>query len=296
MQIYYIPQQKYYIFFFQLLSYFPFQQVHPEEIKKIEINQIEPLNDTDFKIIESKEDLRLEVEISPDIATCKECLSELFNPYDRRYLFPFINCTNCGPRFTIIRKVPYDRKNTTMDEFVMCEECRNEYDDFFSRRFHAQPNCCFVCGPKIELIDNKGEKIGENIDALKRVTELLENGKIVGIKGLGGYHIACNAENGKVVRILRERKKRYGKPFALMAKNTEIIKKFVYLSKEEEKIINSWQAPIVLLRKKDNILPEIIAPNNNYLGFFLPYTPVHHLIFYFGNNLNVLIMTSGNIR
>ncbi|MCM8804886.1 MAG: carbamoyltransferase HypF [Candidatus Omnitrophica bacterium] len=263
------------------------------EIKDIEIKRIEVKKDDDFKIIKSKEEGK-EVEISPDIATCKKCLKEVFNPQDRRYLFPFINCTDCGPRFTIIKKIPYDRKNTTMNEFIMCDECKYEYQDIFSRRFHAQPNCCFTCGPEVRLINSDGKELAKGVESIKKTAKFIEDGKIVAIKGIGGYHIACNAENKKSVEILRERKKRYDKPFALMARNVEIIKKYCFLNKEEEKVVKSWQTPIVLLRKKNKLLPYQIAPENNYFGFFLPYTPIHHLIFHFGGNLNVLIMTSGN--
>ncbi|MFN4227917.1 MAG: carbamoyltransferase HypF [Candidatus Ratteibacteria bacterium] len=263
------------------------------EIKEIKIEELKVKEDKEFNIIESKEEGK-EVEISPDIATCKKCLKELFNPDNRRYLFPFINCTDCGPRFTIIKKIPYDRKNTTMNEFIMCEQCRREYEDIFSRRFHAQPNCCFECGPEIKLIDISGREVVKNIESIKETAKFLENGKIVAIKGIGGYHIACDATNQKVVKLLRDRKKRYSKPFALMARDIETIRRFSFLNKQEEKILKSWQGPIVLLKKKNNLLPEEIAPINNYLGFFLPYTPIHHLIFHFNKNLNVLVMTSGN--
>jgi len=264
------------------------------KIKEIDIEKIDIKNEDGFRIIESKNDLDIKVEISPDIATCNDCLKELFNKNDRRYLFPFINCTNCGPRFTITKKIPYDRENTTMAEFIMCEECREEYENIYSRRFHAQPNCCFKCGPEVKLIDNKGNEISENIKAIKETSKLLKEGKIIGIKGIGGYHIACDALNEKTIKILRERKKRYEKPFALMAKNIEVIKRYCYINKEEEEILKSWETPIVLLKKKNEILPEIIAPVNQYLGFFLPYTPIHHLLFYFDKNLDILIMTSGN--
>ncbi|MCM8803567.1 MAG: carbamoyltransferase HypF, partial [Candidatus Omnitrophica bacterium] len=263
------------------------------EIKEISVDEIKVKKDNEFKIIKSKEEGK-EVEISPDIGICKKCIRELFNPDDRRYLFPFINCTDCGPRFTIIKKIPYDRKNTTMDEFIMCEECNREYEDIFSRRFHAQPNCCFKCGPEIELIDSNQRVIIKNVESIKKTAELLEDGKIVGIKGIGGYHIACDATNQNSVRNLRERKKRYSKPFALMARDIETIRKYCFLNKQEEKLLKLWQAPIVLIKKKNDILPQEIAPLNNYLGFFLPYTPVHYLIFHFNKNLNVLVMTSGN--
>ncbi|MCM8772714.1 MAG: carbamoyltransferase HypF [Candidatus Omnitrophica bacterium] len=266
------------------------------EIKEIKIEKLDHIKGyKNFEIIKSIPDREIEVEISPDIATCKDCIKELFNKKDRRYFFPFINCTNCGPRFTIIKNIPYDRENTTMNEFKMCEECKKEYEDPFSRRFHAQPNCCFICGPVLKLFDNKGKYICEGKDAIKEASELLKEGKIIGIKGIGGYHLACDAENEKTIKILRERKKRYEKPFALMARNVETIKKYCYISEIEEKILKSWQAPILLLRKKGNFLPEEIAPNNKYLGFFLPYTPIHHLIFKCNKNINILIMTSGNL-
>ncbi|HOK56745.1 MAG TPA: carbamoyltransferase HypF [bacterium] len=264
------------------------------EIKEIDIRKIDIKNEKDFFILKSKKEETREVEISPDIATCEKCLRELFNQKNRRYLFPFINCTDCGPRFTIVKKVPYDRKNTTMDEFIMCDTCQKEYKDVYSRRFHAQPNCCFTCGPTLKLFDNKGKEVAENVDAIKKGSELIKMGKILGIKGIGGYHLACDAENEKAVKFLRERKKRYGKPFALMARNLKVIEKFCYINNFEKKLLKSWQTPIVLLKKKNEILPYEIAPENNYLGFFLPYTPVHHLLFHFGKNLNVLVMTSGN--
>ena len=264
------------------------------KIKEIDIERIEIKNEKVFRIIESKGNQDIKVEISPDIGTCKDCLKELFNKNDRRYLFPFINCTNCGPRFTITKKIPYDRKNTTMDEFIMCDECKEEYENVYSRRFHAQPNCCFKCGPEVKLIDNKGKEIFKNIEAIKETSKLIKEGEIIGIKGIGGYHIACDALNEKSIKILRERKKRYEKPFALMAKNIDVIRRYCYINKYEEEILKSWESPIVLLKKKNEILPEIIAPINKYLGFFLPYTPVHHLLFYFEKNLDVLIMTSGN--
>ncbi|MCX7917350.1 MAG: acylphosphatase, partial [bacterium] len=206
------------------------------EIREIKVKKIKTKGEIEFKITKSKKGQR-EVEISPDISICKNCLDELFNPFDKRYLFPFINCTDCGPRFTIIKKVPYDRKNTTMDEFYMCDECKNEYEDICSRRFHAQPNCCFICGPEVRLIDKEGRIIAKNIDSIKKTAQLLEEGKIISIKGIGGYHLACNAENEKSVKILRERKKRESKPFALMARDIETIKKYCFLNKEEEKIL-----------------------------------------------------------
>jgi len=246
----------------------------------------------EFKIIESKEQKEKTTLVSPDIATCKDCQKELLDTEDRRYLYPFINCTNCGPRFTITKELPYDRKNTTMKKFKMCEQCRSEYENPTNRRFHAQPDACGDCGPRLELLDSKGKKIKGN--PIDKTTEFLKEGKIVAVKGLGGFHLACNAKDIKAVKTLRKRKIRPYKPLALMAKDTSVISKFVHVSNKEKKLLISPRAPIVLLKKKqDCILPANIAPNNNFLGFMLPYTPLHLLLF---QKLEVLIMTSGNKR
>ncbi len=263
------------------------------KIKEIEVFSIEIKNEKEFRIIESKEEKNRKVEISPDIATCSECVKEMFNPQDRRYLFPFINCTSCGPRFTIIKDIPYDREKTTMSKFKMCEKCKEEYENPESRRFHTQPNCCFSCGPSIKLLNSKGIEIEENIEAIKKVSELLEMGKIVAIKGIGGFHLSTITEK-KVIIELRNRKKRPTKPFALMGRDINTIKKCCFVSKEEEKLLLSPQSPIVLLEKKNNFLPDEIAPSNKYLGFMLPYSPIHHLLFHFGK-FDILIMTSANI-
>lgn len=256
-------------------------------IERIEIEDIDLNHFEDFIIKESKEDLGYQL-ISPDIAVCNDCLRELFDPKDRRYRYPFINCTNCGPRFTIIKDIPYDRNNTTMSRFKMCQDCEREYNDPMNRRFHAQPNACPVCGPKIWL---EGIEID---DPIRETARLLKDGRIIAIKGLGGFHLSCDATNDKVVRTLRERKKRGYKPFAVMMKDVETVKEYCYLNPEEEKALTSPQAPIVLLRIKDlkNISREV-APNNNYLGVMLPYTPLHHLLL---REASIpLVMTSGNL-
>jgi len=265
------------------------------KIKKIKVIPLSIENEKNFRIIESKKQKSLKVEISPDIATCPDCLKELFDPSNRRYLFPFINCTNCGPRFTIIKNIPYDRKNTTMSEFIMCEKCQQEYNNPESRRFHTQPNCCFDCGPGMFLKNKKGEIVEEGIKSIENTSWFIEKGKIVAIKGIGGYHLACNALNEEVVETLRERKNRIDKPFAIMARDIKTIEEFCYISKEEKGYLNSWQSPIVLLKKKNNKIPSIVAPSNNYLGFMLPYTPIHHILFFLNKNLKVLVMTSGNL-
>ena len=229
--------------------------------------------------------------ISPDIATCEDCLRELFDPSDRRYRFPFINCTNCGPRFTITFDIPYDRKNTTMNEFEMCEDCSEEYNNPLSRRFHAQPNCCPLCGPELVILDRTGRKLRG--DPIKRAASLLRDGRILVIKGLGGFHIACNALDEDAVVRIRNRKKRGKKPFALMG-TMDMIREHCYVSKEEEVILLSPPAPIVLLKKrKSSNIPDAVAPGLKELGFMLPYTPVHHLLL---SEIDFpLVMTSANI-
>ncbi|OYD16628.1 carbamoyltransferase HypF, partial [candidate division WOR-3 bacterium JGI_Cruoil_03_44_89] len=235
-----------------------------------------------------------DVLVSPDIATCDECLAELFNPSDRRFQYPFINCTNCGPRFTIIRDVPYDRPRTTMCEFSMCDSCREEYENPLDRRFHAQPNACSECGPEVELVGAlELETKGREKKAIKEAIRLLKDGKIVAIKGLGGFHLACDALNEEAVRNLRSRKSRDSKPFALMSKDLKVINRYCEVSSMEKKLLLSPRRPIVLLTKKKDI--RGIAPKNKYLGFMLPYTPIHHLLFNPPDAPSVLVMTSGNI-
>lgn len=231
--------------------------------------------------------------VSPDIATCDECAGELFDPADRRFRYPFTNCTNCGPRFTIIEDMPYDRPKTTMNKFVMCPDCQAEYDDPNNRRFHAQPNACPVCGPQLTFIVGE-EKRAEGEDALAAAVEMLQEGKIVAIKGLGGFQLACDAENEKAVDRLRTRKHRYGKPLAVMMANMEEVEEFCEVHAMERDLLLSPERPIVLLRQKPkNTLAAGIAPNNNYLGVMLPYTPMHHLLMYDAGL--VLVMTSGNL-
>lgn len=260
----------------------PLSRIEGIEKEEIEVEEI-----SDFKILESKEDIGFNF-ISPDIAICEDCLREMRDPKDRRYNYPFINCTNCGPRYTIIEDLPYDRDKTTMKIFEMCEECYKEYHDPSSRRFHAQPISCYNCGPQIWIY---GE---ESKDLFKRISEYLDEGKILAIKGIGGFHLACDATQDDTVRKLRERKKRPSKPFALMMKDIETIKEYCFVSEEEEKILKSKQSPIVLLRIKDlKDISPLVAPGNNYLGVMLPYAPYHHLIF--DHFKKPLIMTSGNL-
>jgi hydrogenase maturation protein HypF len=245
----------------------------------------------EFRIVESAEDGAFTL-ISADVSICDECLRELDDPGDRRYRYPFINCTNCGPRYTITRKVPYDRPNTTMSVFPMCAECLQEYGDPASRRFHAEPNACPACGPKLTLVREGGAAHAG--DPVAETVALLREGEIVAVKGLGGFHLACDASQAFAVKRLRELKRGNRKPFALMAPDVETVKRYCLVSEYEEAMLFSRKRPIVLLKKKQpEPLPEDIAPGSTRLGFMLPYTPLHHLLV---KDTGVsLVMTSGNL-
>ncbi|UCD21783.1 MAG: carbamoyltransferase HypF [Chloroflexota bacterium] len=231
--------------------------------------------------------------ISPDIATCQACLDEVKDTEDRRYRYPFTNCTNCGPRFTIIEDMPYDRPKTTMHSFQMCSQCQAEYDNPLDRRFHAQPNACPTCGPHVELVDNQGNLITES-NPITAASQFLKKGKILAIKGLGGFLLACDATNDTVVKELRQRKKRSSKPFAIMVTDVEQAQEHCYISPEEEDLLTSPQSPIVLVkwREESSVSPEV-APNLRFLGVMLPYTPLHHILL--RDTGLPLVMTSGNL-
>ncbi|MCX8034524.1 MAG: carbamoyltransferase HypF [Thermodesulfovibrio sp.] len=251
------------------------------KIYSIEKTELSPNNYNSFEIIESIEESGF-THVSEDVSICEDCLRELFTISDRRYLYPFINCTNCGPRYTITMKVPYDRPNTTMSVFKMCPDCLQEYKDPGNRRFHAQPNACPKCGPEIKLFIRFKEGLKELKDPIKETIRLIKEGKIVAIRGLGGFHLCCDAKNSQVIEELRRRKRRSNKPFALMSPDLQSIEKFCFVTKEEKEILTSPARPIVLLMKKpDCILPETLAPKNTYFGFMLPYTPLHYLLFYY---------------
>ncbi|MFQ6608457.1 MAG: carbamoyltransferase HypF [Fidelibacterota bacterium] len=261
-------------------------------ITNIESELIRLNGDTTFIIQPSEESESVSTLISPDVAVCDDCLSELFDPNDRRYRYPFINCTNCGPRYTIIESIPYDRPFTSMREFVMCPTCQKEYDDPTNRRFHAQPNACPECGPKVSL-HNPDRSLIRTDDYIAEAASLLKSGSILAIKGLGGYHLAVDATNKRAVRELRRRKGREEKPLAVMVKDINRARQICYISPEEEDIITSTQTPIVLIRKKDNYdLTESVAPDSDRFGVMLPYTPLHHLLMDYG--FTALVMTSGN--
>jgi hydrogenase maturation protein HypF len=235
--------------------------------------------------------------VSPDVSVCADCLAELFDENDRRHLYPFINCTNCGPRYSIIRRLPYDRPETTMNVFRMCPECEREYRDPANRRFHAEPNACPACGPSLTFVSTDGAVVTAQMDIFSQLFRLLSGGKTVAIKGLGGFHLACDAEDEGAVRALRERKRRSRKPFALMACDAETVRQFCNVSAGEEALLLSEKRPVVLLEKKSPFaLPEDISPNNRRAGFMLPYTPLHWLLFrHPGSPFRVLVMTSGNL-
>jgi len=231
--------------------------------------------------------------VLPDLAICPECLKEIFDPNNRRYRYPFTNCTHCGPRFSIIQALPYDRPNTTMRLFEMCDECRAEYENPLDRRFHAQPNACPKCGPQLALWDKNGATLATRDDALLMTAEAIRQGKVVAIKGIGGFHLMVDARNDAAVSLLRSRKHRDEKPLALMVPSLEQIKAACEVSDLEEKLLTSSQAPIVLLHRIGGDIAANVAPNNPYLGMMLPYTPLHHLLMH---ELGFpVVATSGNL-
>jgi hydrogenase maturation protein HypF len=262
------------------------------QIETFDVRYLVPLNYTTFEIRKSEEAEEKFVLISPDVATCDQCLSELFSPQNFRYRYPFINCTLCGPRFTIIQDIPYDRHKTTMAPFKMCPICQKEYEDPSDRRFHAQPNACYACGPSLYLENKKGEKISG--DPLEETLALLDKGEIVAIKGLGGFHLTCDAKNQEAVSFLRSRKFREDKPFAVMCRDIEEVKDHCEVNEEEEKLLLSVERPIVILkRRKDSSIAHAVAPYQDTLGVMLPYSPLHHLLL--KGPLKTLVMTSGNV-
>jgi hydrogenase maturation protein HypF len=270
-------------------------------INSMEFSFLDPAGFTKFEIKESKQDGEISTLILPDIAVCDDCLSEMFDPHDRRHLYPFINCTNCGPRFSIIESIPYDRPNTSMKIFEMCEDCRREYENPLERRFHAQPIACPVCGPHIELWDAQGDRISKLHIALIDAAKAIHDGKIVALKGLGGFQLLCDARNNEVVARLREHKHREEKPFALMFPNIGSVKNVCKVSNLEERLILSPESPIVLLIRNQpshiayhtSHISPLVAPMNPYLGIMLPYTPLHHLLM---KQLSFpVVATSGNL-
>ena len=246
-------------------------------------------NFSDFAILQSKTEEFRNTLISPDICICDDCLRELRTPGDRRYRYPFINCTNCGPRFTIIKDVPYDRCKTSMSEFPMCPDCDREYHNIENRRYHAQPDCCPDCGPQVLFLDANGERTEG--DAIELAREYVKSGKIIAVKGLGGMHLACRCDEPAIANELRRRKQRDEKPFAVMCRDADTAKKFCEVSEDEERILTGFRRPIVLLKKRGAGLWHL--SENGYLGVMLPYTPLHYILF--GDDIDMLIMTSANL-
>src|ERR1022692_393276 len=269
-------------------------------IQSLEPSWLDAVGYEKFEIRESETDGDNTTLILPDTATCPDCLREILDPNNRRHRYPFTNCTNCGPRFSIIESLPYDRARTSMKAFTMCAQCQAEYDDPLDRRFHAQPNACPVCGPQLELWDRKGAFSEQNREAITAAADAIHQGQIVAVKGLGGFHLMVAAHHDGAIRRLRELKHREGKPFALMFPSIPAIKAACDVSLLEERLLRSAEAPIVLLHRKnsalrtpDPALPASLAPGNPNLGVMLPYTPLHHLL------LSALrfpvVATSGNL-
>ncbi|GCE22557.1 carbamoyltransferase HypF [Dictyobacter kobayashii] len=273
------------------------------QIDEVQVTQMDIQGENAFVIVESQRQAERRTLISPDTAICADCLHELFEPLDRRFHYPFINCTNCGPRFTIIQDVPYDRANTTMRGFQMCEQCQREYSDPLDRRFHAQPDACARCGPGVYLqMRPATELVAASGTEIERTAAYLAQGAVMAIKGLGGYHLACDAMNDQAVQQLRIRKQREARPFALMVANMDSARQLCQINDEEAVLLQSHRRPIVLLKKREQqIVAPAVAPGHQTLGLMLPYTPLHYLLLaacqqYFAPELPViLVMTSGNV-
>ena len=275
-------------------------KIHSEKpplakILSFEHSFLDPKGFTRFEIKESVDEGVKSVLVMPDIAVCPDCLNDIFDPNNRRYLYPFTNCTNCGPRFTIVQSLPYDRKNTTMKIFPMCDECEVEYRNPTNRRFHAQPNACPKCGPHVELWNSAGESEASHHQAVLRAVELLLTAHIVAVKGLGGFHLMCDARNDDVVQKLRTRKFREEKPFAVMFPSLDEVQKECEISESEQRLLLSPESPIVLLRRKtlQTAIADSVAPKNPFIGAMLPYTPLHHILLSLTGI--PLVATSGNI-
>jgi hydrogenase maturation protein HypF len=289
----------------------PLARIDEIRITEMEIAQAARNGEPGFAIRESLETEGRFAFVPPDAATCSDCLRELTTPSDRRYHYPFINCTNCGPRYTIIRDVPYDRAKTTMAPFRMCAACQSEYEDPANRRFHAEPNACPDCGPALALLSTEALAAGVvpgfgsghgSADVLEETRRLLARGAIVAIKGLGGFHLACAAADDRAVSLLRERKRRSGKAFAIMVKDLSAAQRLCEVTEADRALLESPRRPIVLMRRRAEAgLSPSVAPGNDSLGVLLPYTPLHHLLFEGSSGpegcpgCDALVMTSGNL-
>ncbi len=267
----------------------PLSRIDSLHVKDLEISGV-----AGFTILESKKNSSLFTMISPDIALCEKCKAEMQDPTNRRYAYPFINCTDCGPRYTIIKTLPYDRKNSSMQKFTMCKECQNEYEDPRNRRYHAEPISCHNCGPTLTLLDKEGRVLAKNSEAITLTCKLIGEDKIIAIKGLGGFHLVCDAKSDRAVLNLREKKKRPSKPLAVMFENIQVMEKESTLSEKEKELIASKEHPIVIIEKKSNsTLSKYLAPNIDRLGVFLPYTPLHVRLLQ--ELQNPIVATSANL-
>ncbi len=263
------------------------------KIDNINVTELELKNYTSFEIIKSKTTSNKSTIISPDMAVCNDCIDDISDNENFRFKYALTNCTNCGPRYSIINTVPYDRVNTSMSKFVMCEDCHAEYKNPLNRRYHAQPVSCEKCGPKIALFDTSNNELKKNIEAVKELANKINQGHIVALKGMGGFHIVCDAKNDKAVEELRIRKNRPTKPFAVMFKNIEQVQENANLTFKEEEIVTSKEKPITLVESKESILSSNIAPNIDRVGCFIAYTPLHILLFEY--LINPIVATSANL-
>jgi len=287
------------------LRQIPLQLPPLARLDSLEVQALDEQPDSnEFRIVASRQN-GVETPITADAATCPDCLADIADPSNRRYRYPFTNCTHCGPRLSIIRRVPYDRCHTSMAAFAMCPQCQREYDDPADRRFHAQANCCPDCGPKVWLEADDADDVSStnrwmrlstkssHDDSIGRTAELIRQGNIIAIKGLGGFHLACAATNADAVNRLRDRKRRYAKPFALMARDIEVIARYAIMNDQEALALQDKAAPIVLLTAQGETLAPDVAPGDDKLGFMLPYTPLHTLLL---QDLDApIVLTSGNI-
>lgn len=263
-------------------------------ISSISVIKREVKNFTDFAITKSRISAHRSTFVPPDIAVCDECLREFFNPGDRRFVYPFITCTNCGPRFSIVTDIPYDRVNTAMSHFRMCPDCSREYSDPGDRRFHTQPNACPACGPVLSLYKNDGSLILKGVTVAEKTVSFIRDGKIIAIKGVGGYLLAADAMSDEALSILRQRKGRSFKPFALMAGSIEKIREFLHAGSVDESLLLSKERPILLLREKKKYVSRLAAPGLSSIGIMLPYAPFQHQMFEINPDM-ILVMTSGNV-
>ena len=268
-------------------------------VERVRCDALESTGERDFRIAESTTGGAANALVAPDAATCDDCLAELFDPSDRRYRYPFTNCTNCGPRFTIVRDVPYDRPLTTMAAFTMCSACRREYDDPGDRRFHAQPNACPACGPRVRLLDRAGQPAAPTrVDAVADAAALLAAGAVLAVKGIGGYHLACSAADELAVNELRARKRREDRPFALMVRDARTASRLIELPELERELLRSSARPIVLAPRHPGArVAAAVGPSSHELGVMLPYSPLHHLLLAdcAALGVEVLVLTSGNV-